>query len=379
MLIFGGRFQPFHIGHFSIVQSLIERFSENIVLGIIAPDPERNFPGDERNWVRFTRDKNPLSYWERLEIIQQSLAQHSSRIIGVVPLPRPSVNFQRANNYLPPKPRIFVLCQKWGDEVEQWKGEAYRGHGEQLHFVDFGHLSPIAQLASGELIRSLMRLENPAWRLFVAPSAAKLLENKALWRKMTAQLTVEKANAYLAGFFSNERLGSLLHQLVEPQDEAKSRMQRLTQPVLSLDEGLSLLGRLLNNVGNSGFSAVNIEQHIYMKDQYSAGQVIGGFGKSVSLRDVNVQQLAQDLQSSPGFSKLAEELEQLCLVLKQKATTIDHSVVVGEVASASKSAKTGDGASMVEHLRRAGSWALGVAKEIGTSVASEAIRKSCGF
>lgn len=379
MLIFGGRFQPFHIGHLCVVRNLVENFSEDIVLGIIAPDPDRHFPGDERNWVRFTRDKNPLSYWERLEIIQKSLAEYGSRVTAIVPLPRPSVNLHRANNYIPPKPRTFVLCQKWGDEVEQWKENVYRENGEQLQFVNFDQLNPLAQLASGELIRGLMRVENPAWRLFIVPSAANLFENKALWRKMTAQLTVEKANAYLTGFFTNERLGSLLQRLVESQGKAPPQFQETTAPVLSLEQGLLLLSRLSDSIGSSGHPHINIEQHIYMKDQYTAGQVIGGFGKNVSLHDVNVQQLAQELQSTGGFAKLTGELEQLCAALKQRATTIDHDVVVGEIASAQKSAKTGDGASLVEHLRRAGSWALDVAKEIGASVASEAIKKSCGL
>ena len=77
--------------------------------------------------------------------------------------------------------------------------------------------------------------------------------------------------------------------------------------------------------------------------------------------------------------RLARELEQLRTVLKQKAETAEEDNVVGEIAAAEVAAKNGQGPTVLEHLFKAGTWALSAANTIGTTVAATAIKAALGL
>jgi hypothetical protein len=75
---------------------------------------------------------------------------------------------------------------------------------------------------------------------------------------------------------------------------------------------------------------------------------------------------------------LAEELGRLRLALRERGTAADQDIAIGEVAQAEEAAREGDEERAFKHLKRAGRWALSVATEIGTSVATTALSRALG-
>lgn len=70
--VFLGRFQPFHIGHMSIVEKILNQYPQmTLVVG------SSNISGTE---------ENPWSYLERLSIITESLPESMLDKITIYPL-----------------------------------------------------------------------------------------------------------------------------------------------------------------------------------------------------------------------------------------------------------------------------------------------------
>ncbi|TAX72810.1 hypothetical protein ELI03_14160 [Rhizobium leguminosarum] len=79
---------------------------------------------------------------------------------------------------------------------------------------------------------------------------------------------------------------------------------------------------------------------------------------------------------------LATDLELLKQALVAKATTPEHYMAIGNIASAETAAKAGDTPKVnqaLSALGAAGKWAFDVAKEIGVPVAVEALKKAVGL
>lgn len=79
-------------------------------------------------------------------------------------------------------------------------------------------------------------------------------------------------------------------------------------------------------------------------------------------------------EDSGDIGKLFEELGLLRKAMKDAATEPEHDVAVAEVAKAELAAKEGDHATAVQHLTRAGKWALGLATAIGASLVSSVLK-----
>ena len=83
--------------------------------------------------------------------------------------------------------------------------------------------------------------------------------------------------------------------------------------------------------------------------------------------------------ASINLDKLASELSQLRATMRNEASTAEHDMAIGEIATAETAAKEGDGARALQHLKSAGKWAWDVATKLGTTVAAEAISKALGL
>ena len=56
--------------------------------------------------------------------------------------------------------------------------------------------------------------------------------------------------------------------------------------------------------------------------------------------------------------------------------TDEQDEAIGAVVAAQKAAAKGDGQTVLQHLKAAGKWTLGVAEKIGVAVAMEAIKRA---
>ncbi len=218
--IFGGRFQPFHIGHLAVLEKIAEDFEGPIVVGIVNPDPRTTMTGDGQDWMRFSIKDNPLNFWERLTSIKLAIkgTELESRVEAIVPLPRPSVNLERANQYIPPRPRFFVLCDKWGDEVEKWKKDSYEKQGEMVVEITGKSLEPYTQIAEASVVRSLIAVGNPKWDRLVPEQEVDYLISIKIRERVAALVDKQKALDELNKFYSNHPLGHFAAELFADEE-----------------------------------------------------------------------------------------------------------------------------------------------------------------
>jgi hypothetical protein len=116
-----------------------------------------------------------------------------------------------------------------------------------------------------------------------------------------------------------------------------------------------------------------------MGDQYNVYGQSGAVGANAHAHDITFNQVWNQLESRVDLGKLAEEHARLRVAMDRDAAAPGEKLAVGAVAAAEECARRKDGPKVVEYLKTAGRWALGVAEKIGVSVASEAIKGSLGM
>jgi len=178
-------------------------------------------------------ETNPLNYWERLNCIKVALngTLLAQSVEAIVPLPRPSVNLEKANRFLPPKPRHFILCERWGDEVEKWKAETYKQNGESVFMVMSRELPPHAQLAESAIIRSLAALGG-AWELLVPEATANYLKTIDFESRISAGLEKSEARRIVAQYYSSHHLGRFAAELFGELDVIDSIPLRTSHEIV---------------------------------------------------------------------------------------------------------------------------------------------------
>lgn len=105
----------------------------------------------------------------------------------------------------------------------------------------------------------------------------------------------------------------------------------------------------------------------------------GSIGRQSTGTITNYGQVWQEIKSAMDLDALASELAELRASLRQKAQTVEEDKAVASVAEAEAEARKGNRPGALEMLARAGNWVLGVAKEIGVKLATEALKKSLGM
>jgi hypothetical protein len=102
------------------------------------------------------------------------------------------------------------------------------------------------------------------------------------------------------------------------------------------------------------------------------GQV-GAMGENPHAHDMTLQQVQG---GGLDLAKLAEELGRLRGAMKREPDgPPEQDEAVGAVAAAERAAKQGDQPTVLQHLRTAGTWTLGIAEKIGVPLAVEALKR----
>ena len=290
--IFGGRFQPFHAGHLEIIRHVVQYLGHPLVIGIINPSPGSVFPGEDEDFVRFSKPRNPFSYWERYQFIHRSVsaAGLSEGIAAIVPLPRPSINLAAAENYLPEK-KTWILCERWHDELEPWKRDKYRSQGQAVEMINIENIDPIAQLITAELIRHLLRVESNIWEGLVPPPVREFLSKKIVQDRIIKSVPRSDSIQYLRQFLNDPRvskcLGGVIGQSLKPEND-----------IPELEDALKgILGKLVQAGLTIKDSTIYFNNHT--GDAYSADQV-GAMGSGASTSKSNFLQphLTSKMQAS---------------------------------------------------------------------------------
>jgi hypothetical protein len=116
---------------------------------------------------------------------------------------------------------------------------------------------------------------------------------------------------------------------------------------------------------------------IVMRDNYTENT--GIVGPHASAHDVSITQWKQ-VASDVDLPLLAQELEQVMDEMRRTAgEEPDQYQSIAAIAGAKNSAKSNDGPAAMNHLRKAGKWALDIATSIGAGVAIAAIKAAMGL
>ncbi len=162
-----------------------------------------------------------------------------------------------------------------------------------------------------------------------------------------------------------------LQPLLSSVEELRSQLVSpdWPQPRLAIYESVR---RLIDSKGRDGRSA--IVQKNYFDNR---GANIGAVGPNATASQFTqvLNQYAADLD----LKALGHELQQIREAMLAAPEKDRDSVAIGAVAQAEKDAKDGQRSKIMTSLSKVGKWALDVAKELGTSLAVEAIKKAAGF
>ena len=139
----------------------------------------------------------------------------------------------------------------------------------------------------------------------------------------------------------------------------------------------ALLG-LKGKRGHYDEETTTFVQEVVMGDQYVTGQA-GAVGPGSHAHRMTFIQTWEQAAGEFDLAQLQGELAQLRAAMKERAIEPEHDVAVAEVAQAEVAAGEGDGPRALEHLARAGRWALDAATAVGTTVAAAAVKVSLGL
>lgn len=163
-----GRFQVLHNDHLKYLLAGKSR-CEHLVVGITNPDPLLSRE-DEADPMRSTLLANPLSYFERYQIIVAALLREgvSSNAFSVVPFP---INLPQLYHYYVPMDAVFFITiyDKWGER----KYELLTSQGVNVEVM--WRTTADKKGLTGTEIRFRMMHGKP-WEHLVPPSTARLLK-----------------------------------------------------------------------------------------------------------------------------------------------------------------------------------------------------------
>lgn len=161
-----GRFQPLHIGHMEYLLVGKEK-CDFLIVGITNSDPRliREDPSDKR---RGKPSSNPLTYFERLMIIQQALTNEGIEAseFCVVPFP---INVPELIKYYVPLDAVFFLTiyDAWGER----KLKIFESMGLNVEVL----WRQLKKLTTGTEVRNRIA-QNKPWEHLVPPATVRAIK-----------------------------------------------------------------------------------------------------------------------------------------------------------------------------------------------------------
>ncbi|MEV6180223.1 hypothetical protein [Streptomyces sp. NPDC052015] len=140
--VWAGRFQPFHLGHFRTIRRMA-RLGRPLTIAVIATSAASGRGAYGRRAAEAgAACRNPLTVWERMEMIRLALSAEplpvELRVIGV---PRPDVDWHLTASFYP-SARVIYLTDR--DEFESVKLRHYTSLGEDVVVVGVKDLPTVS-------------------------------------------------------------------------------------------------------------------------------------------------------------------------------------------------------------------------------------------
>ena len=160
-----GRFQPFHDGHLEYVLRARQR-CERLVIGITAADSAA-VREEDASPHRHEPASNPFTYFERLQMIRDTLLAEGLKTRNFTIVPFPIHDPGLIGHYVPEGTTHFVrVYSRWEEE----KVLRLRDAGFPVEVLDPGEEKKV----SGTEVRCLMR-EGLPWEHLVPGGAAEIV------------------------------------------------------------------------------------------------------------------------------------------------------------------------------------------------------------
>ena len=99
-------------------------------------------------------------------------------------------------------------------------------------------------------------------------------------------------------------------------------------------------------------------------------------GGNAEINNFVFMQAWSELSAKPDLDALSRELADLRKKMRAEAVEAQHDIAIGEIAAAETAANFGDGASVMQHLKAAGKWALEFAIQVGATLTAEIMKKA---
>jgi cytidylyltransferase-like protein len=139
-IIFAGRFQPFHVGHFEIVRQSLERIisGDVLILAAISPEPSSIRAVDENFAMAAAEhhlpERNPWPVPIRL-LALSAIAAHFRHTYPHIPvavsaIPRPDYGWDTVRAWFPGS-RVWVIPSA-GEAFDEAKAKFFIQNGEQV-------------------------------------------------------------------------------------------------------------------------------------------------------------------------------------------------------------------------------------------------------
>ena len=165
--IIHGRFQILHNDHVKFLMSG-KKLCEHIIVGITNPDPSLT-KDHESNPHRSTKLNNPLTYYERMLMIKETLLEKGLKLseFSIVPFP---INFPHLLKYYVPLDKVFFLSiyDDWGRQKKKYLESL------GLNVYVLWEVALEKKGISGQEVRKKMINDQP-WEQFVPKSVQNLI------------------------------------------------------------------------------------------------------------------------------------------------------------------------------------------------------------
>ena len=144
--VYDGRFQPFHIGHLSFIEGIHDQTGLSVAVLVIHSTMSADAGGYSGVADAHHRpEKNPLTVWERVSLINQAIAHEGfSFVSGVLAIPRPDLYWSIAKSFYPTE---RVICLSGKDDYERQKELFWASLGERTMVIDTNGLPKVSSTA----------------------------------------------------------------------------------------------------------------------------------------------------------------------------------------------------------------------------------------
>lgn len=223
-----------------------------------------------------------------------------------------------------------------------------------LRLMETGRIGRTPTTQSGEL--SLNYLDR-AERALKQPRRFSL--------KQTSLLAVLYAKL---GWADEEAQNTLFDELDQARADLGSRLRNLHSALLA-------------EAATHGVVIENMEGDLVMEKQTIKAHNIGVVGDNAKVGAVgdDARTIWNENQSEIPLPELADELARLVSILEEQSRSPEETQAASAVAQAQEAAARGDGPRVIHFLKRAGSWALEVAKTTGVEIAVRALKAAVGL